>query len=96
MSEWLKLVLVSLAAFRVTRLLALDDLPLVSRPRAWLAGKLPGAWADLVFCPWCLGVYVSATATALVDRYGSVPLPGIYAAAVAALVGLISRFDAET
>lgn len=67
---WLTLALLSLAAFRVYRLIADDTI--LDRPRAWLL-RIPRDWAagrpvprayrphlaDFITCPWCLGFWVA-------------------------------------
>lgn len=53
--SWYALVLLALAAFRVWRLLALDSL--LDRPRALIPDT--EWWDALVYCPWCLGFWVS-------------------------------------
>lgn len=61
MKPW-AFVLVALAAYRLTRFLTIDTLPLVRRPREWIEKKLPeGHWlSELSVCPFCVSAYVSA------------------------------------
>jgi hypothetical protein len=68
--DWWEFVLLSLAAFRVFRLLAEDDI--LDRPRNWALG-LPKNWeqgkpipkryrenlAFFIRCPWCAGFWIS-------------------------------------
>lgn len=68
--NWYGLILLSLAAFRVYRLLAEDTI--LDRPRRWLVRlpydwkegrKLPEGyrekWAIFITCPWCAGFWIS-------------------------------------
>lgn len=56
MPGWLPLVLLSLAAFRVWRLVGEDVI--LDRPRKWLIGR--GAkYDEWVSCPWCAGAWIS-------------------------------------
>lgn len=52
------------ATTRVIRLITMDTIPLFAKPRAWVANRFgpDHALADLVTCPWCIGVWVSIPA----------------------------------
>lgn len=98
--DWYELVLLSLAVFRVYRLLAEDTI--LDRPRAWLLGL--GLWhegqpiprsyratlGEFITCGWCLGLWISFAAWGCwwlaedVTVAISVPL------AISAIVGLIA------
>jgi hypothetical protein len=52
----------------------------------------PTRLAYLLSCPWCLGLWVSALAVAVVAQLISVPLPVLWAAALAHAVSLVARF----
>lgn len=92
------LVLTTLAAARVTRVIVVDKIgePLRSAVVRWRGES--SALAYLVHCPWCMGLWVSAAAVAavwwlaaLADRMGVttwIALP-FTALAVAHLVGLL-------
>lgn len=62
----LTLVLVALAAARITRLVTTDSIAdpvrdwLLDLPRSERAAEW---WADLVSCPWCAGWWVAVAAT---------------------------------
>jgi len=90
---WLLVLLITLTTYRITRLLTQDALPLVARPRAWIIRRTGehSAWAYLVECPWCTGVYVAAAVTAATDVWVSVPYPFLVAGAAAALTGIIAE-----
>lgn len=82
----LALVLTTFAVARVVRLLVADGLPLMERLRSWVAAH-GDAWEYLTMCPWCVAVWVSAPAVALLDWRASVPMPVFAAAAVAYVAG---------
>lgn len=58
------IVLTVLAVARVTRLITTDHI--ISRPRnaivRWLSDRDHDQLAYLVFCPWCISIYVGAGA----------------------------------
>lgn len=79
-------VLMSLAAFRVTRLIVADKLTEGLRDRL----NPEGGWAYFVTCYWCAGAWVSVLVVLTVDVFDvSVPLPGLQVLAVSSVVGLI-------
>jgi hypothetical protein len=80
MSELQLIVLLSLAVYRVTRFIIRDTL--IDAPRNWLYGKLvtPGhPFLDKVYelldCPYCLGIWISAFSVAIARHYTPVSLP---------------------
>lgn len=95
----LALVVLILAAFRLWRLLAEDDLPPLARARDWLTGaqREDGEWsfrrptlAHFLACPYCLGAWVSL---AVYAAWLSAPVPTLYAMtpfAISGAVGLIA------
>lgn len=92
MTVWL---LATLAAYRLWRLLALDDLPGLAEARTAAAGRLPPRWADAIECPWCLGFWCCLVVFVILDATtASVPLPAVQIAAASTVVGLIgARLD---
>lgn len=92
-----EIAVLSLAAYRVYRLLAIDDLPPMTRAREWVIQRWKGAgdehWHTGITCRWCLGSVVGAALVAGYAQVVSVRLPGIYALAVCTLIGLVGRFD---
>lgn len=88
MSLPLILVLAILATWRLTRLVTLDDFPLIRRPRqriidlGWKRNPTsPHApwYAELAGCPFCASAYLSAALIALLARsYISLPLPAFW------------------
>ena len=92
------LLLTTLAAARVTRVIVVDKIgqPVRSAVVRWRGES--SALAYLFHCPWCMGLWVSTAAVAavwwpaaLADRFGVttwIMLP-VTALAVAHLVGLV-------
>lgn len=87
------LVVMSLAAYRLYRLLGVDDLPPIAGPRGaftrWIDRHFGQDWADGIGCPWCLGFWCAGIVVGFVDIVVSVPLPVLQWAAASAVVGLI-------
>jgi hypothetical protein len=104
--DWYALLLLGLAAYRVWRILGLDDV--LDKPRRWLV-RLPDYWqpdgggdlpdeyrehlAKFIQCPWCLGFWVA------LGWWGAWQVEGrwtlIVAApfAIATVVGELGKFD---
>ncbi len=97
MSDPFLLVLMSLAAYRLWRLLAVDELP----PFMWLREKFTAAverrfgaaWSLGVSCPWCSGAHISFLTVWVTTWFTSVPLPVLQAGAVSVVVGLIAQWE---
>lgn len=85
------ILMMSLAAYRVTRFLILDTL--IDAPRIWLRFRIlsgkPRAWknklTELMECKFCLSVWVAAAAVALTDQFTVVALPWLTWLAVCGL-----------
>ena len=60
---WIKIVLTSLATFRVTQLIVRDTI--FEPARAKFESNWSGWFVDLLSCMWCVSVYVAAGATVL-------------------------------
>jgi len=58
----LAVVVGTLAAARVVRLVVDDDWPPVAKLREWYVTKATEQWQPLIECPWCVGVYVAGPA----------------------------------
>lgn len=108
MSFPLLLVLMTLATYRLTRLVVEDTFPPVAWIRERLTGheptlsepyrvarwKLVPAWVgDLVSCCWCTSVWVSAGVVATVDLTVGLPLPLLAWGAVAAAAAWVSHLE---
>jgi hypothetical protein len=87
-------VVAAFAAYRLTRLVVLDDLPPVAKARsAFIKAAGPGsAWSEMISCPWCSGYWVSAVVALAVSRW---PLARKLALvpAFSAAAGLLSTLD---
>lgn len=72
-SAW-QLALLALGVYRLWRIAGLDDVPWLNRARMWIVGAYavtPETWAyrrprlaQMISCSWCLGFWVSLSATA--------------------------------
>lgn len=87
----LYLVLLALAAARVTRLFTHDTItdPLRLQAARWKFTD------DLLSCPWCIGFWISAAAVLSFLWWGDAPLFQfwVFVFAVSEMVGLIHSFD---
>lgn len=87
------------AAYRLWRLVALDDLPgwrdLLDRAELAVTRRAGDRWAAGLACPWCSGWWCTVVVFAAVDMAGlSVPAPVLQVAASSTIVGLVgSRLD---
>lgn len=102
---WWQLTLLSLFAYRVTRLIGWDDLPAVVRWRSWLTGAYwqiepdeTGSWqferpgvAHFIACPFCVGFWVSATIWVSWLAFPHVTLVAATPYALSAVVGLVAK-----
>jgi hypothetical protein len=89
-------LLLALAAYRVTHLIALDDL--IDRPREWFVRRVGGPetmLGSLVTCPTCTGVWVSAAVLLAWFHGGRVAFYIVAGAAVAGAVSLLSSWEGE-
>lgn len=88
MNVVLLLVLLTLAAARVTRLLVADAFPPVAQARAWFGAR--GDWQDyLSKCPWCMGVWVAGAFTFGAEAWYGLPAPLLVWPTVAYGAGLL-------
>jgi hypothetical protein len=96
----LTLLVYALAVVRVTVFITKDDL--IKEPREWLqrriigVGRVVGTWRiktlDLIDCPWCVSIYVSAVAAPVWYYLGDNPwtlLPAV-ALAFSQLAGMLA------
>lgn len=86
----LTILLLSLVAFRVTRFILEDSL--IEEPREWLRRKLIGipkginqpmpVWRrkllEIIECPWCMSVWVSAGTVGLAWLTWDAPRPPLF------------------
>lgn len=92
-----RFVLMTLTAYRLTRLVVHDDWP----PTHWFREKLTArtgqdsGWTVLFTCPWCFGVYVTA-AMFLVDHYlWTIPTLLLMMGSAMAVVGYLGTYDSR-
>jgi len=80
------LIVVALATYRATRLIAVDKI--MRRPRDWVDLRAPAWIGSLMSCPWCLSVWVAApfTAAAYLAPVTHGPLTFLAIAGAAALL----------
>lgn len=109
MGNWLLVVLVMLATHRLTRLVVVDEIPLVKIPRDkavdWLDPVAPGKRAPLggfgrsiaylMGCPWCTSAYTGGIVVLLTSLTASLPTPLLVWAASSSVTGLIASFEAR-
>jgi len=81
-------VLLSLAAFRVTRLIQRDSI--FHELREWFYGKISGRLLRLFTCTWCLGLWISVGWYAGWQWNSDVTLILAAPLAISAVVGLVS------
>jgi HAMP domain-containing protein len=89
----LLLVLLSLASWRITRLVTTDLLPL-GAIRTRLEADMPTATITYAMhCSWCVGLWVACALTAAYDVAVGTATPWLYALAAAAMTGLLSQVE---
>lgn len=95
---FLVLVLLSLGAYRLQRVVTTDDWPLSE----WFRSKVErrfgsqSSWYTLLTCPWCLGFWVSGATVFVVDRwFHAAPMPILVWLAVSTVVGLIGEWESR-
>lgn len=99
-----ELVVLALGAFRLTRLLGWDTMPLLMRARVWVTGRelIDGEvvvrnpdrdeWIDdLVSCPWCLGWWVCLATAGAWWVWPTATIAVALPLALSAAVGLVAR-----
>lgn len=89
---WLWL-LGTLTAYRLWRLLALDDLPGVAETRdaadRWATTPTRQRYVDAIRCPWCLGFWSCVAVFGVLYLLAPYPWPVLNVAAASTVVGLI-------
>lgn len=99
MTDALLFILLTLTAYRVTRLIALDDLPPLVAVRdrfTEVVSRRHGAdWASGIGCAWCSGFWVSCAVVGAVWHFRSLPLPGLWFCAVSAAVGMLAMLTED-
>ena len=104
--NWYEIILLALAAFRVWRLLAEDDI--LDRPRRYVT-RLPRSWqpddplgmryraslAAFISCPWCLGFWIVVAFWAAWQAWPHAVLVISVPLAVSAVVGALGSVLSE-
>lgn len=87
-------VIVSLAAFRITHFLTSDTIldPLRDRLIERWRAQDGEFWIEGLTCFWCLGSIVSFSLVASLAAIRPLPLPALWALAVASVVGIVGEF----
>lgn len=95
--NWLIILLICVGTYRITRLFAVDALPLIAKPREWIVNKLgeEHAISYLVTCMWCVSMYVGAGLTAVTDLFTAVPYPWLTWIVASAVTGIIAQREPE-
>lgn len=94
MDPWVTLVLVSLATFRATWFVTVDDFPPMKLFRESVERRFGerSSLTYLVTCLWCVSVWLGGFITILTDLFVSVPLPALVWATSSAVTGILGIF----
>lgn len=103
--NWYELALLALAAFRVFRLIAEDDI--LDRPRSWAlrygdwreGQALPvgyrAKWAEFLTCPWCAGFWISLAWWGAWQLWPHGTTVATVPFVISAAVGLVAKLDSD-
>lgn len=85
------LLLLGLASYNFTRIIAVSRFPLAENLRYKVYYRFGNeSWQYyLVNCVWCVGVYISAVVVGITSFFADLPLPVLWWGAVAGFVGII-------
>lgn len=88
-------VLLTLASYRLTRLLTTDAWPPVEWFRDYIERRFgpDSSWFTLVTCPWCAGVYITFAVYAVDHFLWNPPTWLLAFVASSALVGYLGTYD---
>lgn len=94
MDRWVTLILVSLATFRATWFVTVDDFPPMKKFRDAVESRFGerSSLTYLISCLWCVSVWLGAGITALTDLFVSVPLPLLVWATASTVTGILGVF----
>lgn len=102
MTYWLTFVLLTLAVYRLTRLVVWDQFPPIKYMRDVVAGdeyhvprwsRSPHWLRELVTCPWCASGWVSLGAVAATSVSMNVPAPLLWWFAVWGSTSLVLFYE---
>lgn len=90
-----RFALLTLSAFRLTRLITTDKWPPTKRFREWIEERTgeESGWSEFIGCGWCAGTVITGVVF-ITDRY--LWSPSIWLLSVVAamsLVGYLSAYD---
>lgn len=92
--SWWEATLLALAAYRVWRLVAVDDL--LEPWRGRVLDRTPTKLDDFVNCPWCLGAWLSVAWWGVWEAWPHATLVAASPWAIAAAVAIIAtRVEGE-
>lgn len=91
-----RFILLTLIAFRFTRLLTTDLWPPTKRFRELVEDRFgeESGWYVLITCPWCAGAYITA-AVFVVDWWLNLPVYLLAGVAATSLVGYLGTYDSR-
>lgn len=87
-------LVMGLAAHYITYVVTQSSFPPIERARDAIVNKRgPGSWqAYLSTCIWCVSFYAAAAVTAVTAQFADVPVPAVFALAVASGSGSLLTF----
>lgn len=89
-------ILLCLAVYRLSRLIAIDEFPPMMLFRARVAER----WGDkswqayLSECPWCVSMWIGAPIVLVTALLSSLPVPPLVWFVASAVTGLVHNLDA--
>lgn len=97
MSDGLLFILITLAAYRIWRLIAEDSFPptekVVQAFESAVKRRFGVDWAAGVYCPWCSGFHCCVLIWAITWAFRPLPLPFIWPWAMSTAVGFLAQRD---
>lgn len=89
--DWIELAYLTLATFRLWKLLA-DD-AILDGPRDWLLIRVPEKIEELWECPWCLGFWIGGLLWAAWWWWPTATLAAVTPFVISALVGIVREVE---
>ena len=95
LDTFLIFIIMCWAAYRLTRLIVTDQVPLIKIPRTYAKRRLPdGHWfIYLIGCEFCTSVYVAGGITLLVWSFNGLVLPWLVWPAVSGVASYLASKD---
>lgn len=91
----IEFILTSLAAHRITLFITSDTMPFERVRSTFLRRWGNSIYADGLTCARCMGAWVSFALVGALAQIRDIPLPGLYALAVASTVIVIARYTED-